>query len=237
LERWRSSGIQPLLAASIDKPSLLVNPMKIKFWLPVLLILTTSALHGQYYVNGGWGGGASTVGGSYAHGYADVVRSQGEAQLNDSIAAGNYADARSKEIDNRLKAEQTYFQMRDINKRWTEANKLPPLTQEEAYRWAKELAPTRPNTSQLDPVTGKVMWPILLRDTPYQESCDQLDKLFAARATQGTFNYDQYAQVQQAHDDIVAAMTKNAARYKSSDIATAKNFIDGLNYEARFPAG
>ena len=90
--------------------------MLIKTCLPVVLILTASTLHAQYYANGwgGWGG-SSTVAGSYAHGYADVVRSAGEAELNDSIAAGNYADSRSKEIDNRLKATQTYFQMRDIN--------------------------------------------------------------------------------------------------------------------------
>jgi hypothetical protein len=212
--------------------------MLIKTCLPVVLILTASTLHAQYYANGwgGWGG-SSTVAGSYAHGYADVVRSAGEAELNDSIAAGNYADARSKEIDNRLKATQTYFQMRDINKKWTEANKTPPLTQEEAYRWAKAMAPKRAASTQLDPLTGKIAWPIILRDRPYQADINQLDAIFAARVTQGGLNGEQYAEVQKLHDDILANMTANAKNYKDIDIIAAKNLVDSLAYEARFPAG
>jgi hypothetical protein len=213
--------------------------MTIKTCLPVVLILTAGTAFGQYYVNGGWGGyyGGGTVAGSYAHGYADVVRAAGEAELNDSIAAGNYADARSKDIDNKLKAEQTYFQMRDINKQWTEANKTPALTQEEAYRWAKALAPKRATSSQLDPVTGKILWPVILTATAYQQPRDLLDSLFAARATQGTLNGDQFVEVQQAHDEILATMTANAKKYKDLDIIAAKNMIDSLAYEARFPAG
>jgi hypothetical protein len=213
--------------------------MTIKTCLPVVLILTAGTAFGQYYVNGGWGGysGGGTVAGSYAHGYADVVRAAGEAELNDSIAAGNYADARSKDIDNKLKAEQTYFQMRDINKQWTEANKTPALTQEEAYRWAKALAPKRATSSQIDPVTGKILWPIILTSTAYQQPRDQLDSLFAARATQGTLNGDQFAEVQQAHDQILATVTANAKKYSDRDIIAAKNLIDSLVYEARFPAG
>jgi hypothetical protein len=213
--------------------------MIIKTCLPVVLILTAGTVFGQYYVNGGWGGysGGGTVAGSYAHGYADVVRAAGEAELNDSIAAGNYADARSKEIDNRLKAEQTYFQMRDLNKKWTEANKTPPLTQEEAYRWAKALAPKRPTSGQLDPVTGKILWPIILRSAVYKDPVDQIDSLFAVRTTQGSLDGDQFALVQKAHDDIMATMTANAKKYSDMDIIAAKNLIDSLVYEARFPAG
>jgi hypothetical protein len=212
--------------------------MLIKTCLPVVLVFTASTVHAQYWANGwgGWGG-SSTIAGDYARGYADEVRAAGEAELNDSIAAGHYANARSKEIDNRLKATQTYFQMRDINKKWTEANKTPPLTQEEAYRWAKALSPKRAGSTQLDPVTGKIAWPIILRDAPYQSAIDQLDAIFAARATQGTLNGDQYAEVQKLHDEIVATMTQNAKNYKDYDIIAAKNLIDSLAFEARFPSG
>src|SRR5947209_12006414 len=104
-------------------------PMLCKATLTIAIVLTASTLKAQYWVNG-YGSGPSTAAQSYAAGYADVVRAAGEAEVNDSIAAGNYADARSKEIDNRLKGTQTYFQMKDINKKWQEANKIPPLTQE-----------------------------------------------------------------------------------------------------------
>jgi hypothetical protein len=216
-----------------------VNLMTIKACLPVVLILTAGAVFGQDNWGGwGWGTpGGGTVEGSWAHGYADVVRAAGEAELNNSIAAGNYADARSKEIDNRLKATQTYFQMRDINKQWTEANKTPALTQEEAYRWAKALSPKRATSSQVDPVTGKILWPIILTSAAYNQPRNLLDSLFVSRATQGALNGDQFAQVQQAHDAILATMTANAKKYSDMDIIAAKNLIDSLVYEARFPAG
>ncbi len=207
-----------------------------KATLTIALVLTASTAWGQYWVNG-YNSGPSTAAQSYATGYADVVRAAGEAEVNDSIAAGNYADARSKEIDNRLKATQTYFQMKDINKKWQEANKIPPLTQEEAYRWAKAMSPKRTTSTQLDPVTGKIIWPIILRDTPYKDATDQLDAIFSARVTQGALNGSQYAQVQKLHDDILSTMTANAKNYKDVDIIAAKNLIDSLQYEARFPAG
>lgn len=210
--------------------------MRIKVCLTIVLFLTASTLRAQYWVNG-YNSGPSTAAQSYAAGYADVVRAAGEAEVNDSIAAGNYADARSKEIDNRLKATQTYFQMKDINKKWTEANKIPPMTQEESYRWAKALSPKRTTSTQVDPVTGRIMWPIILRDTPYEDATKQFDALFAARATQGALNGGQYAEVQKLHDEIIATMTKNAKNYKDIDIIAAKNLLDSLAYEARYPAG
>ena len=211
--------------------------MTIKLWLPVVLALTTSTLYGQYYVNGGWGGGPSTVAQSYAQGYADVVRAAGDYEVNNSVAANNYAAARSQEIDNRLKATQTYFQMRDINKKWTEANKTPPLTQEAAYRWAKQMAPARLTSGQLDPVTGQILWPIALRDPIFGTPCKQIQDAFVARINQGALDYGQFEQVQKAHDEIVALLTKNANRYKDMDLIAAKNMIDSLVYEARLPAG
>ena len=86
-------------------------------------------------------------------------------------------------------------------------------------------------------MTGKIAWPIILRDTPYQADVNQLDAIFAARVTQGGLNGEQYAQVQKLHDDILATMTANAKNYKDMDIIAAKNLVDSLEYEASFPAG
>jgi hypothetical protein len=212
--------------------------MLTKICLAIGLVLTATTVHAQYYVNdvAGWGGG-STVASSYAAGYADVVRAAGDYELNNSVAAGNYADARSKEIDNNLKATQTYFQMRDVNKAWTQAHEGRPLTQEESYRIAKARAPKRTLSTQLDPVTGRINWPIILRAAPYQAALDELDKLFAQRATEGTLTGEQYAVVQKLHDDLVATLTSYAKNYKDFDLIAAKNILDSLAYEARFPAG
>ncbi len=214
------------------------DAMLIRICLAAGLLLGTATLHAQYYVNdvAGWGGGA-TVASSYARGYADVVRAAGDYELNNSVAAGNYADARSKEIDNNVKGTQAYFQMRQINREGTQALEGRPMTQEDSYRIAKARAPKRTRSTQLDQVTGKINWPIILRAPPYQSDLDQLDKLFAQRAAEGGFNGDQYAEVQKLHDNLVAALTANAKNYKDFDLIAAKNIIDSLVFEARFPAG
>ncbi|HKD35572.1 MAG TPA: hypothetical protein VKB78_02195 [Pirellulales bacterium] len=171
---------------------------------------------------------------TYAGGYARLLRAEGDKNVDDSIAANNYAAARSAEIDNQLKAEQTYSQMRDLNKEWMTTNEGRPLTAEETEQIAQARAPKRTDESQLDPASGKINWPIILRDAPYQADLDQIDSLFADRATGGTLNGGQYAEVQKLHDDLVATLTANAKNYKDYDLIAAKNLIDSLAYEARF---
>ncbi len=75
-----------------------------------------------------WGGypgysGASTAAESAAHGVSDVVQAAGAANLMNSEAAKNYEAARSQYIDNRLKGTKTYFEMKQYNKDYRDANK------------------------------------------------------------------------------------------------------------------
>ena len=53
----------------------------------------------------------------YARGIADVVRSQGLYNLNSSVAAINLSEARRREIENAKRWVETYFEIREINKR------------------------------------------------------------------------------------------------------------------------
>ncbi len=71
---------------------------------------------------GGWGHGfgmggwASTAQQGAAEGISQVVRSQGYTNLKNSEAAINWEDAKTKEIDNRMKWTETYFEMRKTNR-------------------------------------------------------------------------------------------------------------------------
>jgi hypothetical protein len=197
------------------------------------LLFSASAARAQYWLNGG----PSTAAQSYAAGYADVIRAAGDAEVSDSVAAGNYAAARSQEIDNHKKAVETYFQLKEVNKRETAKIEGPPLTQEQLYLWNKSMAPKRPNTAMLDPVTGKIAWPIILRTNLYAAPCHTLDGLFSERASTGSLNGDQYAAVQDSYNTILSTLTANASKYSDMDIIAVKKLIDALLYEARFPAG
>ena len=60
-------------------------------------------------------------------GYADIVRSQGMANLMNSEAAKKYEEARREYLDNRLKATQTYFEMRRVNQEARSRERTSPL--------------------------------------------------------------------------------------------------------------
>ncbi|HVU89866.1 MAG TPA: hypothetical protein VHD36_21225 [Pirellulales bacterium] len=183
------------------------------------------------------GFGPSTAAESYQRGFADVVRSAGSANLMDSMAAQNYEQARSMDIQNRLQWTEAYYQMRKANRAYRASKRSPRLSQNEIMRFARVGLPTRLTSTQLDPLTGQLNWPIILRDAQYADDREQLDKLFAERATASSISPDVFRQVQQVTGDLLAALKKNINEYQANDWIAAKKFVESLAYDARFPAG
>ena len=93
---------------------------------------------------GGWGfnrgGYASTAGQAAAYGMSEVLRAQGYQNLQNSEAAKNWEEAKTLEMQNRLRWTETYFDMRKVNREARAAERGPPVTQEQAIRWAWELS-------------------------------------------------------------------------------------------------
>jgi hypothetical protein len=207
------------------------------------LSLTGEAQWGRPYYGGygggyGYGGyGATTAAGSAAYGMSQVIQASGEAQLNNSQAAKNYQEARSMEYDNRIKGTQTYFEMRKMNQAYTAAERSKPMTTEEAFRAAKEAAPKRLSPSQLDPLTGAIAWPVLLRSDDFKGGCATLEALFAERETKaGGIGGNQYTQIQEVTDILLAKLKANISQYSPDEYIKAKKFLESLAYEARFAA-
>ena len=97
--------------------------------------------------------------------------------------------------------------------------------------------PTRLTSEQLDPLTGDLIWPIILREEQYAAERQQLDKLFSDRAATSMASFDAAQTVRSVTDQLLAALKKNIKEYRSADWIAAKKFVDSLAYEARFPAG
>ncbi len=196
----------------------------------------TSTATAQYY---GWGvdNRASTVGGSYARGMADIVRSAGQARLYTSQAAINLTEARRYEIENRKLWTQTYFEMRRINREARAAQRGPKRTKEDWIRFAQAGGPQRLSPSELDSVAGRLSWPILLRKSEYDKERTVVDKAFANRATTGTISPEDYEAVRTAVDSIGKKMKKEIRKVSSLDYTTAKRFLRNLSHESRKPAG
>jgi len=189
---------------------------------------------------GGWGmgGWASTAQQGADYGIAQVVRSEGYANLKNSEAAKNWEDAKTKEIENRMRWTETYFEMRKTNREARAAEAGPPVTQEQAIRMARMAAPPRLGSTQLDPVTGHIEYPSVLQDDVFKPYREELDKLFANRAaTGGSVQFEEMRQIQDTVSKFIEVLKANVGNYAAGDYGRARTFLDSLAHESRLPAG
>jgi hypothetical protein len=193
-----------------------------------------------------WGGGfgynrggyASTAAQGAAYGISEVLRARGTENLLNSEAAKNWEDAKTLDIQNKMRWTETYFEMRKVNSESRAAEAGPPVTQEQAIRLAKMRAPSRLGSTQLDPVTGQINYPLILRAEDYAKYRDPLDRMFADRASSGgSISYEQYEKIQGTVSEFKDALRQNVQKYKGGDYGIARTFLDSLAQEARMPAG
>ena len=184
------------------------------------------------------GGYASTAAQAAAYGMSEMMRAQGYENLKNSEAARNWEDAKTQEIQNRLRWTETYFEMRKVNREAKAAEQGPPVTQEQAIRMAKMAAPPRLGSTQLDPVTGHVEYPPVLMDDIYTDYRKQLDRFFADRAAAGgSVQFSEMREFQSNVSKFIDVLKQNVKNYPAGDYGRARTFLDSLAHEARMPSG
>jgi hypothetical protein len=191
-----------------------------------LALISCSLAQAQW----GWGPSyhASTVEEGVQRGFADVVRSQGAANLMNSMALGNVEDARKKYIENRLQASQTYFDMRRINAESRRSERSMPLSNEAYVKLARQQAPDRLSVSQLDPLTGTITWPVPLRREQYKAHRAELERLFKERASGVDDNYDAIRSEAKKFLDQLRADT---SKFQPNDFIQGRRFLESLSHE------
>jgi hypothetical protein len=202
------------------------------FSLLLLLVAAASPAWAQVVYNN-----ASTAGESYAKGYADVVRARGDTAVQASIAAGNFEDAYSKDLDNRVKSTQTYFETRKLNSEYREAEKerYRQHCAEAMARRAQVGKPERMSASVLDPVSGKVFWPALLGADMHAANRKVLDDLFVKRAYEGKLSSTEMAQLRSACLAMLNDLKKQRRTASPTDYDATDKFIHNLAREGQSP--
>jgi hypothetical protein len=189
--------------------------------------------HAQY----GWPYGgyyASTAGEGYAMGMAAMVQSAGMATLMTSKAAVNAQEAGSLYIDNTVKATQAYIDRQRMLGSYQASLRKPPPTAEQLYRMSQMGLPKTLSARQLDPVTGAISWPVVLRDEPFDTYRETAQKFFQeAVANPQSFSYDSYNQFQQAGSECLADLKSRIKDYRPNDYIEAKKFVESLTYAAQ----
>jgi hypothetical protein len=167
----------------------------------------------------------------------NVVRAQGEANLNNSAAAVNYSAARTNEIQNYKDQTSAYFDMRALNKQARAAERGPRPTMDQLVRSAQEGLPKRLSPSQLDVVTGRIQWPMVLQADMFAENRAKLESIFASRTSRGAMDLDNYRQVRELTDTMLADLKKQVRNVPAPQYLDGKNFLTSLAYEASQPVG
>ncbi|MBN2577769.1 MAG: hypothetical protein JXB10_02170 [Pirellulales bacterium] len=189
------------------------------------------------YSGWGWyGGGGGTVAGSYLYGLGDVVRAQGEYNLNTSAAAVNLSQAAKQQIKNWKNYVEAYYYTRRVRQDQlaAESAKIRQYNQE----WLRSHAamkPQRLEPTELDPVTGKLQWPVALRAPAYQQQCDDLQELFYERAKYGALSYESYQKAAEITQNMIADLKDNIRQYTPNNYLAAKGFLEKLTCEAGLP--
>lgn len=193
---------------------------------------------GNYYGGGGYpvSSHSSTAAEGRLRGMGDLVRSAGQANLDNSAAAVNYSVAQRSQIENRSLWTSTYFEMRQTNRAYRNAERSPRPSMESLVRFAQAGKPKPLSTSDVDAVSGAIEWPVLLRSDDFADSRSTVEEVFAARAAKSSIGSNDYLAVKQTTDAMLADLSKQIREVPPNQYMTAKKFIESLAYEASLPA-
>lgn len=205
--------------------------------------VATGVVVGRNYGRG-WGGGGfyrpyqfggGTVYGSYLRGRADVIRAQGEYNLNTSAAAINFEEARSMNLDNQVKYVETYFEKRRINSSERAYERRPHATPEQIARWNEKARPERLAEMELEFAADAIQWPNVLLDDTFTNDRDLVEAAVAARTAENSgLGSNSYRTITNTVD-IMQAKLKNQIREMSpAEYLAATKFLESMGYEARF---
>ena len=187
-------------------------------------LLAQAPAAAQYYYNG-YGGGyhASTAGESYARGMADAVRSQGMKNLADSRAAINVEQARSANIDNRTKATEAYWERKKIYDKNMAEKRYADAKVRAEHRDRNMLGDLSAN--DLDPTTGAVAWPALLKSEKFNKYREPLDAIFAKQGAAGALSSDDYLAAKDLIKQFRAAVTGERGSVPDNVISPSLRFL------------
>lgn len=176
----------------------------------------------------------------FGHAYANILRSQAEANLLNAQARTQNEIARSARLDNNVKELQTYLERRRINSTarfahlWDRGDavramkaSMPAEAQEERGRLTRD---------EVRATTGRLDWPLLLQMEHFNRARKPVNEIFKSRAISGSIQPDHYLPLCDWIDKVQAELDKNVDNYPKEDYAEAKDFLRRLVAEARLPA-
>ena len=183
---------------------------------------------------------ASTVAEGEGNAISAVTRSKGQFLIDQSQARINNAQADAMVMQNRKQMASDYFETRAVNQQnrfGDYAERKKKHTQEALFRYGEEGRPTRLTSSELDPVTGQITWPIVLENPVFSQYTKPIDNAFVTRAEKNSrFSFDTYQQVNKDCKGIETELRTQMKDIGTQGYATGIEFMKRLKREVRAAA-
>ena len=187
-------------------------------------------------VNWSYVGHSSTFEEGYLRGSAAVVQSVGQANYLQSVAAVNYQEAARRNIENQHLYVRKSIQTRELVQQYRQRYSPATLSPEQRQRVLEASLPDRLTNDQFDPITGKLIWPHILRTDQYTAFRDRIDQLFSNRTPDNSGDGSPAQQeLASLIDGMKLLLKSNMQSVSLSQYASAKWFLRSLDYEAQFP--
>jgi hypothetical protein len=179
---------------------------------------------------------SSTATEGFLRGRASVIESAGQMNYLNSVAAVNFQEAIRRRIENHNLYVRKYFENQELNRQYRE--KYAPIrpTEEQWKRIAESALPARLKLEELDPATGRIVWPHILRGEEYRALREPIEEVFATRTPDNSGDGSpSQRELAPLIDGITMLLKSNSHTVSSSQFAAAIWFLRSLAYEARLP--
>lgn len=191
------------------------------------------------YMPSGYGYGgyhASTEAEGAFRGLADLNRSIGDNRYMTSLAAINAQEAWSRAIDNKQKAVETYFQIKQINRAAREAARPQPLTYTQYAKLAKQEAPERLSDADYNRVMGRLSWPAVLAGDDFAAERAGVDQAFVGRKAQDVgVSTNFHRDVRELTAVMHAKLRERMGTMSDMEYIAARKFLSSVAFESQQP--
>jgi len=196
-----------------------------------------SSVAGGGHAPGGYGYGgyhSSTAAEGAFRGLADFTRSIGEADYMSSLAGINRQETFSRAIDNKKKAVDTYFQIKQINRAAREAARPQPLTYTQYAKLAKQEAPDRLSDVDYNRVVGRLNWPAMLASDDFAAERAALNQAFVGRTAQDVgVSTNFHREVRELTAALQSKLRDRLQTVSPMEYIAAKNFLTSVAFESQ----
>ncbi|MBS0204350.1 MAG: hypothetical protein JSS49_15710 [Planctomycetes bacterium] len=175
-------------------------------------------------------GGVQTPQSAAGHAMAAIIRSKGMYNLATSRAMVNVEQARSKYIDNQRNWTEVHLQRQRALQSQHAADAVAARAKVERYN--EYLAANSPEVprlthSQLDPATGRITWPTVLKSDLFSDHRRQIESMFSAQAHHGV-TADGSSQLHTNVHAMQAELRDHIHEFDTTQYLQARTFLDSL---------